>query len=86
MAWDGTKQSDFLFDLLAEVEGRLNVLENMINIWSQASLDVSSYTKPRMVRAFLEVCRRTYWTRLWVIQESLSASSIEVLCGSKKLD
>ena len=34
----------------------------------------------------LEVCRATYWTRTWIIQEFIQASQVEVLCGAAKLD
>lgn len=33
----------------------------------------------------LSICRRPYWSRLWIIQEILSASSVDVLCGSRGL-
>ena len=34
----------------------------------------------------LELCRGTYWTRTWIIQEFLQASCIQVLCGTASLD
>ena len=34
----------------------------------------------------LELCRATYWTRTWVIQEFLQASQIEVWCGMARLE
>ncbi|KAK5062671.1 hypothetical protein LTR84_004744 [Exophiala bonariae] len=34
----------------------------------------------------LELCRGTYWTRTWIIQEFLQASNIQVLCGTASLE
>lgn len=34
----------------------------------------------------LELCRGTYWTRTWIIQEFLQASHIQVLCGTASLE
>lgn len=34
----------------------------------------------------LELCRGNYWTRTWIIQEFVQASSVEVLCGTASLD
>lgn len=34
----------------------------------------------------LELCRGTYWTRTWIIQEFLQASQIQVLCGTASLE
>jgi hypothetical protein len=34
----------------------------------------------------LELCRGTYWTRTWIIQEFVQASQIEILCGLASLD
>ena len=31
-------------------------------------------------------CNHPYWSRVWIIQEILSASSVVILCGSKLLD
>lgn len=34
----------------------------------------------------LELCRGTYWTRTWIIQEFVQASNLEVMCGMASLD
>ncbi|KAJ9609998.1 hypothetical protein H2200_006328 [Cladophialophora chaetospira] len=34
----------------------------------------------------LELCRGTYWSRTWILQEFIQASNIEVLCGIASLD
>ena len=34
----------------------------------------------------LELCRGTYWTRTWIIQEFVQASHLEVLCGMASLN
>ena len=34
----------------------------------------------------LELCRGTYWTRTWIIQEFLQASHVQVLCGTASLE
>lgn len=34
----------------------------------------------------LELCRGTYWTRTWIIQEFLQASQVQVLCGTASLE
>ncbi|KAL2068136.1 hypothetical protein VTL71DRAFT_16234 [Oculimacula yallundae] len=87
LVWLGeaADDSDLLFELLAKVEGRLHLLDNLISIWGQAGVDITSLTRSRIQSAFLAISRRPYWTRLWIIQEILSASSIDLLCGSKTL-
>ncbi|KAK0102743.1 hypothetical protein ONS95_006341 [Cadophora gregata] len=87
LVWLGAADddSDLLFELMAKVEGRLDRLDSLITVWGQAGVDVSTLTKQRIQSAFLSVSRRPYWTRLWIIQEVLSASSIDLLCGSKIL-
>ncbi|KEF59073.1 uncharacterized protein A1O9_03916 [Exophiala aquamarina CBS 119918] len=34
----------------------------------------------------LELCKGTYWTRTWIIQEFLQASQVQVLCGTASLE
>ncbi|OQU98993.1 hypothetical protein CLAIMM_04700 [Cladophialophora immunda] len=34
----------------------------------------------------LELCRGTYWTRTWIIQEFVKASRVQVLCGTASLE
>ncbi|KAH7400298.1 heterokaryon incompatibility protein-domain-containing protein [Cadophora sp. MPI-SDFR-AT-0126] len=87
LVWLGeaADDSDLLFELMATVEGRLDRLDSLITVWGQAGVDVSNFTKRRIQSAFLAISRRAYWRRLWIIQEVLSASSIDVLCGSKTL-
>ncbi|EXJ68831.1 uncharacterized protein A1O5_07763 [Cladophialophora psammophila CBS 110553] len=34
----------------------------------------------------LELCKGTYWTRTWIIQEFVRASRVQVLCGTANLD
>jgi hypothetical protein len=36
--------------------------------------------------SFLRMCKRTYWTRLWIIQELLMARKIVIQCSDHKLD
>lgn len=35
--------------------------------------------------AVLEMCKRTYWTRVWITQEVIAAREITVLCGRSAL-
>lgn len=50
----------------------------------------STGTLPQKIRydqrPFLAFCLRTYWTRVWVIQEIYSALQVEIYCGSKRLE
>ncbi|PVH79308.1 hypothetical protein DL98DRAFT_572608 [Cadophora sp. DSE1049] len=87
LVWLGeaADDSDMLFELMAKVEGRLDRLDSLITVWGQAGIDVSGLTKAKIQSAFLAIGCRPYWTRLWIIQEVLSASSIDLLCGSKTL-
>lgn len=39
----------------------------------------------RLMVALLKVCRRTYWTRAWIIQECLNAKAVTLFCGSESL-
>ena len=87
LVWLGeaADDSDLLFELMAQVEGRLDRLDSLITVWAQAGIDISRFTKQKLQSAFLAISRRPYWTRLWIIQDMLSASSIDLLCGSKSL-
>lgn len=53
--------NDLLFDLMAKVEGRLDLLESLIRVWSQAGVDVSRFEKSRIQAAFLAMSRRPYY-------------------------
>ncbi|EXJ92906.1 hypothetical protein A1O3_01461 [Capronia epimyces CBS 606.96] len=41
---------------------------------------------PQRWTNLLELCRGTYWTRTWIIQEFVQASKVEALCGTASLD
>lgn len=61
------------------------ILEDLIEIWNAENLDSAMNREARVGAALGAVCKRPYWTRLWIIQEVLSASRLELICGKKKL-
>ena len=40
----------------------------------------------QQVRGILSLCERKYWSRMWIIQEIMLASRIEIHCGPKILE
>lgn len=82
---EASDNSDMAFEALASVHGNLGLLHGMAKSWHGAGLDVSKYMSNQMETALVSVCNRAYWSRVWIIQEILSASSVDVLCGSKVL-
>lgn len=87
LVWLGpaSENSDMAFELLTSVEGQLGFLHKMAVNWTRAGVDVAQHTKDQVEVALLSLCLRPYWRRLWIIQEILSASSVDILCGSKAL-
>jgi hypothetical protein len=38
---------------------------------------------PAQAKAFLRLCERSYWTRIWIVQEVMHANELTVPCGDK---
>lgn len=41
--------------------------------------------RTELMVAVLNLCRRTYWTRAWIIQQCLSAKAVALFCGEESL-
>jgi hypothetical protein len=48
-------------------------------------LDSSKFWKSEKVRAIYALLVRTYWRRIWIVQEVLLAQKATILCGSKQV-
>jgi hypothetical protein len=42
--------------------------------------------RERMARSYIALANRTYWSRLWIVQELSAARKIDLLCGLVKYD
>jgi hypothetical protein len=40
---------------------------------------------PRAVNGYESLCKREYWTRMWIVQETLSTNFAEVCCGTRTM-
>jgi hypothetical protein len=87
LVWLGeaSHNSDMAFEILASVRGHLGLIHKMARSWQAAGVDVAQFTNNQVEMALLSICTRPYWSRLWIIQEILSSSSVDILCGSKVL-
>ncbi|KAE9382019.1 HET-domain-containing protein, partial [Stipitochalara longipes BDJ] len=65
--------SDMAFEALASVHGHLGMLHSIAKSWIMAGVDVTRYNSNQVETALLSICRRPYWSRVWIIQEILSA-------------
>ena len=54
----------------------------------QLSLPWATSTKlsTEKAKACMTLCYRPYWRRVWIIQEILSASKLEILCGTNSME
>jgi hypothetical protein len=61
--------------------------QNIINsTFANVLLAIANNTSLKAVfRAFDQFCRRSYWRRLWVIQEFAAAQKLDIMCGSSRL-
>jgi hypothetical protein len=55
------------------------------NTMARAKSEWTSLLKHRDLKALHSLFRRSYWSRLWVVQEVFHANSKIVYCGSSKL-
>jgi hypothetical protein len=65
----GTPQSDYLFDVSAHSRG-LGCPSNISN---------------EVLDGVIDILRRNYWTRMWIVQELAQASNTSLMCGEKIL-
>ena len=83
---DAEADSDMLFDFVATTEGNFGRV-GWLNSTRRRGVGVElTEDKMETVRgAFLALCGRPYWRRVWIIQEVLCASNLELVCGTKKM-
>ena len=92
LVWLGvsTPQSDLAMDYVARQSSSSNgksngkstgkILSNM-----EKYKDHQRWTNEEG-EAFLRLCRKRYWSRVWIVQEIMNARHIIVFCGSKSFD
>jgi hypothetical protein len=87
LVWLGeaSDNSDMAFEILASVHGNLGLLHGMAKSWRTAGVDVTEYCSNQVEMALRSICKRPYWSKVWIIQEILSVPLVDVLCGSKVL-
>lgn len=79
------EESDMLFDFLTEVKGEFGLVWRSPGQLSRPPVELTEDKMIPVRDAFLAACRRPYWRRVWIIQEILSATELQLLCGTKKL-
>jgi hypothetical protein len=47
---------------------------------------VLSFGATEKAKALMALCYRPYWRRVWIIQEILAASQLEIMCGTKSME
>jgi hypothetical protein len=67
---------------LGEADSTSSLAVSVISISSVSDYS-SAAEKLKKLSAVLKLCRREYWTRLWIIQEVLLAADIILCCGSE---
>ena len=87
LVWLGESQdeSDMLIDLLTNAKGDFGPIFPSHGQLHRPRLELSEERIWVVRDALLAFCNRPYWRRVWIIQEILSATSLELLCGTKKL-
>jgi hypothetical protein len=93
-SWLGpaTEDSDWLFDIINQANGSKEQIERTIDdYFLETSLQISSKEATPVRHLYdntLELARRDYWGRLWILQELVLGPKILFLCGQKtiKLD
>ncbi|KAF2810809.1 HET-domain-containing protein [Mytilinidion resinicola] len=82
VAWLGlaADESDLAINLLSKMSR---------GIGEEEELDLSRITDPVRLAiistAFDRLCKRSYWHRLWVIQEFAVARQVDVMCGASSI-
>jgi hypothetical protein len=86
IVWHGEAEdnSDILFDLLQKTKSDLNGDEDLLENRRQGVV-MRKYTFRQIDFALQGLYVRPYWKTVWIIQEILSASEVELLCSSKGL-
>jgi len=87
LVWLGEsgQESDMLIDLLNDSKGDFGLVWRSPGQLCKPRVEVTVQTMGTVVYAFHSLCSRAYWTRVWIIQEILSASSLQLYCGRKSL-
>lgn len=60
----------------------LNVVRDLYRPWGPQKL----LQNPGIVDCLVRLCRRRYWSRLWVLQELVLASRATIICGEYSID
>jgi Heterokaryon incompatibility protein (HET) len=87
LVWLGEAQgeSDMLIDLLTDSKGDFGPIWPSRGQPCRPRMELPAEKMVIVRDAFLALCNRPYWRRVWIIQEILSTLSLELLCGAKKL-
>ncbi len=82
IVWLGSSadDSDYLFDLLNDELGT----DSSSTQSSQTELD-DLLSDRRAALAFIALCRRPYWQRVWIIQEIFSSRHLRFYSGTKHI-
>jgi hypothetical protein len=78
-------ESDMLIDFLTNAKGDFGLVWHFPGQSCKPRVELTEEKVVLVRDAFLALCRRPYWRRVWIIQEILSASSLDLLCGTKRL-
>ncbi|PKS06155.1 hypothetical protein jhhlp_007472 [Lomentospora prolificans] len=89
VAWLGPADEDtnLIFNLMEETGLRImrDDCEGVMKLYSGAGKD-GSVDLAAAARAFHRFCGRSYWTRIWIIQEFAVARRVTVVCGDHMVD
>ncbi|KAH6673947.1 heterokaryon incompatibility protein-domain-containing protein [Plectosphaerella plurivora] len=89
LAWlgPGNDEVGFLFHKIRETVKLLaqNDLETLEKIY-QPTNDEGANILDRVMRAFDDLCARSYWARVWIVQEFTVARHVVIVCGKHSID
>ncbi|PMD43516.1 HET-domain-containing protein [Hyaloscypha variabilis F] len=74
---------DMLIDILNDSKGEFGLVWRSPGQLCRPRVELTEERMATARNALEALCRRPYWRRVWIIQEILSASSLELHCGSK---
>jgi hypothetical protein len=83
-----TARDSCIPDTLGESYQYHSVQDSCLKPWWERDTENRSHPciwGPRFMNAFLALCQREYWERVWVVQELMNAREIVILCGDKQV-
>jgi hypothetical protein len=89
LSWLGEEEEGTLevLDTLIKTKGEIRKLLRIYDKQKHSRTSVKDLetSAQRWLRRFVALCTKPYWTRVWIIQEVLSARKNSLLCGSNSL-